>query len=305
MKQINQFIRTYIDVDCGKLINDKSINKDLIEIYDSFTEAYKWHGTPIAPPFEIVVFYTFLKTVYDIVDKYEEVFVKQSEVEVQKLAKRLNCAEIRDLDEISYFIYDFIDHNEIEQLFKDISEEYFDDYTRQFECYWIFIVINIFIIAYRCSKNAFPHITTYLIAYIEHYFNMPEKCDLTVLYNTYYDEVKKIRFDGKAHLKNIDIKKLYEILTNGNYISEIPLDSFTEVLNTPEKTEERINWKSEEYAAACAKIIFQKTPMKCAEMKFTVKNKILDSRVYTNKKQRKMNTIQEKKFKDLLGDIFK
>lgn len=302
MKQINQFIRKHIGDFCNRIDckEAKSINDDIVDIWDNFSDAYQWQGKPIDPPYEIIVFYTYLKPINDMVNKYADVFVTQSEVEIKKIEERINSTDITD-EKVLCQLKDYIEDRIVKTGIKDFYDEVFEFFNQndeEKEYDWTIAVMNSFIDTYYCWLYGFPQVTDYLIGAIEHYFEMGKTLDFG---NSIYKPQKR-RFDGRVNLKNIDINKLYEILNAGKYISEMSIEDFCEVLKTPLECEKRINWYLEEYAAACAKLIFKNTPMKCAEIKFTVQNEKLNSKQYTDAKTKKLPKTKEKQFKERLKD---
>lgn len=303
MKQINQFIRKHIGDFCNRIDRKeaKSINDDIVDIWDNFSDAYQWQGKPIDPPYEIIVFYTYLKPINDMVNKYAVVFATQSEIEINKIEERINSTDITDekaLSQLNDYIDDRVEKTGIKDFYDEVFE-FFNQNDEEKEYDWTIAVMNSFIDTYYCWLYGFPQVTDYLIEAIEHYFEMGKTLDFG---NSIYKPNKKPSFDGYVKLKNIDKIKLYEILKAGNYISEMSIEDFTEVLSTPYESEKRINWNLEEYAAACAKLIFKNAPMKCAEIKFTVQNEKLNSKQYTDAKTKKLPETKEEQFKERLKD---
>ncbi len=304
MKLINQFIRKHISDFLNRIDSEeaKSIYGDIVEIWDNFSDAYQWQGEQIAPPFEIIVFYAYLKPINDFVNKYANVFEIQSEVEIIQIDERIKGTDITDdkaVCQLKEYIYEKVEKMGIKDFYDELMEIYnSNDFCEEFDKE--ITSMNSIIDTYYCWLFGFPQVTNYLIDSIEHCFIMDS---VSLEYeNSIYKPNKKPRFDGYVNLKNIDIKKLYEILNARKYISEMSIEDFCEVLSTPHECEKRINWNHEEYAAACAKLIFKKYPMMCAEIKFSVQNKILNNRQYTDAKNKKLVPRKEERFKEELRE---
>ena len=309
MKLINQFIRKHMDYTI-RINRDKakSICNDIIEIWDSFSEAYQWQGKAIEPPHEILVFYAYLKTYFNLAKKNASVFVLLSEDEIQSVNEYINSIDITDADKLhklKEYVIDKVNILKINAPFKDfcqfcgkLFEEAEDD-----DC--VVGGMNIFIYTYYCYLYAFPNITVYLIESIEYYFKMSDENDdeklpdkevkrkrnntTNIIKTTRNDIVEKtagIRgFDGRIQLKEFDHETLWRILINEKYIDNMSFEEFDSVLNQ-KNNNSYINWNNAGRAALCAEYIFGKYPMRCAKHIFRVKDKIVESKTYSDFKNK-------------------
>ena len=325
MKQINQFIRKHLDLGIRMDKEEaQSICNDIIEIWDNFSDGYQWQGMAIEPPHEVLVFYAYLKPYYNWVKKYAYVFALQSEEDILSISERINSTDITNTEELQHLALDI--HQIVQRMGIDSPyEEFFEFCKNYFEGLtdddFVVGAMNIFIYIFYCWLYAFPPITEYLIESIEYNFKMSEDKEETdengennsnntsnIIESTKNDIIYKTtrmrRFGDKILLKEFDSDALYCFLINGKYIDDsMTIDEFNSVLY--QQGNKTINWKDVGCAAICAENIFPRFPMLCAQRKFKVRDKIIQSQKYSDFKSKGKKNGKLAVFEDEIKKIVK